>query len=871
MTDSATPWHCLAVKDIADQLKTFPDTGLESADAAQRLQDTGPNSLTQKPQRPAWKLLVDQFRDLMILILIGAALIAGFSGDLVDTLAIATILLLNAGIGFTQELRAQKAMAALHAMATPNANIRRDGRLMDIPAVDLVPGDIVLLDAGDLVPADLRLISASDLLVDESMLTGESIAVIKDAELLTTHTLALGDRLNMAFKGTLIARGRAEGIVVATGMDTELGHIAGLLQNTTETKTPLQLRLSAFSKKLALGVLLICVVIFITGLLRGESALLMLLTAVSVAVAAIPESLPAVVTISLSIGAFRLARSQALVRTLQSVETLGSVTWICTDKTGTLTLNSMQVEALELCNEAALTRELALQAMALCNDAERHDDKYTGDPTETALLQYALEAGVVHPELLASMPRNAELAFDSQRMRMTTFHQNDTAVLAFTKGAPEVVLPLCTRLVNANADQPFELDAEMAKVTALAADGMRVLVLACKTWPSGYVPADGEDSEPGLQYIGLIGLLDPPRAEAGEAIATCLIAGITPLMITGDHPATAMAISKRLGLVADPHQVVTGQELSALDDATLKARLQSLRVVARADPAQKIRIVRLLQEQGEFVAMTGDGVNDAPALKQANIGVAMGLSGTDVAREAADLILLDDNFATIVEAIRGGRRIYANIRRFIRYVLTTNLAEVLVIFLAPLLGMPLPLLPVHILWINLVSDGLPGLALTAEPAARDLMKAAPRPPGESLFAGGLWQHMLVVGAFMTAQVLALQAWGMQTSPETWQTLVFTAMTFTQLGHVMAIRSERTSLWQLGLMTNLPLLSAVLLTVVLQLCVVYLPVLNSVFSTSPLSALELLLCFATTGLTFTLVETEKWARRKGWLYKAAAVK
>jgi Ca2+-transporting ATPase len=866
-------WHAADEQSAVERLGADPQRGLAAAEAAGRLAQHGPNLLQEGRRRSPWRILIDQFADFMIVVLMAAAVLSGIIGDVADTLAIITILLLNAVIGFTQEYRAEQAMAALRRIAAPAATVLRGGRRLVIAAGELVPGDIVLLEAGNIVPADLRLVEAVRMRVEEAALTGESVPVDKDVASRVEADAALGDRRNMAFKGTVVTYGRGRGLVVATGMATELGRIAALLAAGEEVKTPLQKRLMAFGKRLAVAVLAICAVVFVSGLLRGEAPVLMLLTAVSLAVAAIPEALPAVVTIALALGAYRMVEQQALMRRLPSVETLGSITYICSDKTGTLTENRMRVESCLIEGRRVAPEqaagEVAVQlftAMALCNDAVGEDDgTVAGDPTEIALHLAAQRAGYSRRRLEQAMPRRAELPFDSTRMRMTTFHAGKDGVTAYTKGAPEAVLPRCTTALAGGGAGAIDRAALERLAAAMAADGLRVLAVARRCWTQIPDLNDTEAVEGELQFVGLVGLIDPPREEAAVAVATCRSAGITPVMITGDHPATARAIARRLGMLDGDAAVITGRELDALDDAALGARVLDARVYARVDPAQKIRVVEALQARGQYVAMTGDGVNDAPALKRADIGVAMGRGGTDVAREASDMVLLDDNFATIVAAVRGGRRIYDNIRRFIKYVLTTNLAEVLLIFLAPFLGLPLPLLPLHILWVNLVTDGLPGLALTAEPAEPGIMRRSPRPPGETMFAHGVWQHILWVGGLMSALVLGLQYWSVAAGVAHWQTMVFTALTFIQLAHVMAIRSERESLWTIGILSNRPMLFAVVLTVMLQLLLVYVPALNRIFDTAPLSLPELGLCVGCAAIVLAAVEIEKAMVRRGLLY------
>jgi Ca2+-transporting ATPase len=615
-------------------------------------------------------------------------------------------------------------------------------------------------------------------------------------------------------------------------------------------------------------VLAICALIFGLGVWRGEPVLLMALTAISLAVAAIPEALPVVVTVLLALGARRLVQANALVRRLAAVETLGSVTVICSDKTGTLTQNRMRVvrHAAEGGDESALWT-----ALVLCNDAvpARADapDGWIGDPTETALLDAAADAGADLAALKAASPRRHEWPFDAERKRMTTLHARaGGGWRAYVKGAPESVLPRCTAVGSADgaagaAGADAAVDAALRRAQDWAAQGLRVLAVAQRDGHENVVALDADAFEQGFALLGLVALIDPPRPEAPVAVAECRSAGIRPVMITGDHPATARAIARELRIVdRDDASVLTGADLAALDDVQLDARVGDVQVFARTDPAQKIRIVRALQSRGEFVAMTGDGVNDAPALKAADIGVAMGKGGTDVAREAASLVLLDDHFATIVGAVREGRRIFDNIRKFVRYTMTSNSGEIWVLFAAPFFGLPIPLLPIHILWVNLVTDGLPGLALAAEPAESRVMRRPPRPPGESVFAHGLWQHALFVGLLMGALCLGVQAWAVHGGNAHWQTMVFTVLTFAQMAHVLAIRSERESLFTQGLSSNWPLLGAVALTLALQLAVIYVPWLQPVFRTAPLTAAELAICVALAAVLFGAVEAEKAWRR-----------
>jgi Ca2+-transporting ATPase len=873
---ASTAWHTLHVSEVEKKLASNLDSGLSRDESAHRLSQSGANALLEKPPRSLWRMLLDQFTDLMIVVLIVAAVISGVIGELKDALVIIAIVLLNALTGFIQEFRTARAMAALKKMTTANAQVMRDGERLTMPATEIVPGDIVLLEAGNLIPADLRLVETAQLKVDEALLTGESATVEKHSKQLSNPELPLADRTNMAFKGTAATHGRGRGLVIATGMATELGKIAALLDAGSDLKTPLQKRLTVFGQRLGIVVLSICLIILVTGLLRGEGWVLMLLTAISLAVAAIPEALPAVVTISLALGARKMVKQHALIRRLPAVETLGSVSYICSDKTGTLTQNKMHVE--ELYADGITSREwqavaaLApwsrlLTALSLCNDASRNrHGTLTGDPTETAMYAVALDAGYDKVTLEESAPRLLEMPFDSERKRMTTVHREPTGFVAYTKGAPESVLPLCIRQLAANGEVALSRDEILARVERMAAEGLRVLAIAQRYWPA--LPADSHDIEAELVFIGLVGLMDPPRQGVHEAVAMCRSAGITPVMITGDHPATARAIAKRLGIGNDT--VMTGPELARLNDDEFKLQVKNIHVYARVDPAQKIRIVEALQAHGEYVAMTGDGVNDAPALQRADIGIAMGRGGTDVAREASSMVLLDDNFSTIVHAVREGRRIFDNIRKFIKFVMTGNAGEVWTIFLAPFMGLPIPLLPIHILWVNLVTDGLPGLALTAEPAERGIMQRPPRPPGENIFAHGMWQHMLWVGLSIAAVSLFAQAWAIHIGSAHWQSMVFTVLTLSQMGHVLAIRSERDSFFSQGLFSNPYLLGSVVLTFLLQMATLYVPALNEIFHTQPLTASELGICLALSSVVFFSVELEKLLVRRGVLYSQAKV-
>ena len=845
-------WHQTEISEILNILQTREE-GLTEGEAAGRLQKYGLNQLNEGKKKKVFSMFLEQFRDIMILILLTAAIISGFIGELTDTVVILCIVVINALIGFFQEYRSEKAMLALKQMAVPFTKVLRDGIQLSETATKLVPGDIVLLEAGDAVPADLRILSSTNLKIEEAALTGESVAIEKISAALTGD-LALGDQKNMAFRGTFVSYGRGSGVVIATGMSTELGRIAAMLQESA-VMTPLQQRMASFGKKLSLLVVLLCILFFISGWLRGEDLFKMTLTSISLAVAAIPEALPAVITIALALAARRMVRQNSLIRKLPAVETLGSITFICTDKTGTITKNKMHVEEILLGTETYTAEtfprlketgdgQLLLQAFLLNNDAVVEADRQIrGDSTEKALMETALALGIRN----TGWPRIAEIPFDSNRKFMTTFHSQENQIISFTKGAPDLLLEHCPGI-----DKNFYL----TRIEEMAARGYRVMGFACRYRDS--IPAfpDPAVDENGLRFLGLAGLIDPPREEVATAVARCRTAGIVPVIITGDHPGTARSIAKRVGILSgEADLVISGQELAAMDPAKLLAVLENIKVYARVSPEQKLQIVKLLQQKGHYVAMTGDGVNDAPGLKRANIGIAMGITGTDVAKEAADMILLDDNFSTIVNAIREGRRIYDNILKFIKYLMTTNSGELWTLLLGPFMGLPIALLPIHILWINLLSDGLPAISLSFEKAEKDIMNRPPRPPQESVFADGRGFHMIWVGMLMASIALLSQVYAIRHNLH-WQTIVFNVLCLSQMAHVMAIRSSNQSIFKTGLFTNKPLIFSVLLTLALQFVVTFTPLLQPIFKTQTLSLKEFLgVGIASLPLLFA-VEIEK---------------
>jgi P-type Ca2+ transporter type 2C len=895
--------HAVPVAAVAERLGTDAAHGLSAGDAAARLGEYGPNELDRGDGVSPARILLGQLTSPMILLLGAAGVLSAALGDVTEAVVIFVVVVLNAWIGFRQEYRAEQAMASLQAMATPVVHVVRDGTPLEVAARELVPGDLVRLDAGARVPADGRLVEAHALRVEESALTGESVPSDKHGGSVADDA-PLAERASMAYSGTSVAAGRGTMLVTATGMRAELGRVAGLLQGADEGRTPLQQRLDVLVHRLALAAGVIVAIVFALGLLRGEEFDTLLLTAVSLAVAAIPESLPAVVTITLALGAQRMLRRHALIRRLYAVETLGSVTTICSDKTGTLTQNQMTVVSLDMAGDRqdltddraeigpeALrvkpTLRLLLAGGALCNDAESADDgSLLGDPTETALVAVMRRFGFDKTQLEAATPRVGELPFDSERKRMTTVHalpadpgdvpeplreifQVDRLAapggrVAFSKGALDGLVARCDT-VDVDGTVVALDDEQRARALAagerLAAEGVRVLGVAMRVWPEpAAVPRD-ETLETGLTLLGLEGMIDPARPEVRDAVATCRDAGVRAVMITGDHPLTAVAIARDLGLAGDDAEAVTGARLGALDDDALAETTRSATVYARVSPEDKLRIVEALQRDGEVVAMTGDGVNDAPALKQADIGVAMGITGTDVTKDAGDMVLQDDNFATIVGAVREGRVVFDNIRKFIRNILSGNVAEVAVMVLGPLAGTPIPLLPLQILWLNLVTDGLPAMAMAVEPAEPGVMRRPPTPLGESLLGSDRGLRIVMRGAALTLLVgiPAYLLW--HSGDAAWQTVLFTSIAFAELAGSFAMRSERVSLRRLGPLTNRALVGAVALTVALQVVLVAVPFLRDVLDLQPLAAWHWLLVAGIAIAYLAVVEIDKAIHRR----------
>ncbi|NMD40491.1 MAG: cation-translocating P-type ATPase [Deltaproteobacteria bacterium] len=906
------PWHALSVEASLRRLGADPADGLSDAEASGRLSEHGPNELKETGIKSPVLILWEQFTAVMVLILIAAAVVSGFIGKTVEMVAILAIVVMFAMLGFVQEYRAERAIASLKKLAVPLVRVRRNGVLREMSARELVPGDVLSLEAGNTVPADIRLVDAVNLRIQESALTGESEPVEKITDAIPEADLPLGDRRNMAYMGTNVTMGRGSGLVVQTGMQTELGTIATLIQGVASEPTPLQTRLDRVGKTLAVAGIVAAVLIGGIGIINGESFVNMLIMGVSIAVAVIPEGLPAVVTITLALGAQRMLKRRALIRKLPAVETLGSVTVICSDKTGTLTENRMTVTFIDVAgysldlkesmrgrspalNPGDIRRDLvenqprpiwlALMAGALCNDAVLKPDagqgRYhtLGDPTEGALVVAAAQMGMVKEHMETFLPRIAELPFDSNRKRMTTLHRLPSEEeppgyllpvmkpgathVAFTKGSLDGLLEVSSRVLSENLEAlPVDelKDRIIAANDSLAAQGMRVLGVALQWLYPGDDPSQIREED--LAFIGMVGMIDPPRPEVREAVQVCRNAGIRPVMITGDHPLTASAIARDLRIAGEGARTLAGQELNRLGQDDLENLVEEVSIYARVSPEDKLRIVQALQKRGHIVAMTGDGVNDSPAQKKADIGVAMGITGTDVAKEAADAVLLDDNFATIVSAVEEGRVIYDNILRFIKYSIAGNLAKVLIMLLSPLIGITIALQPLQLLWLNLLTDGLMGLGLGLEPAEADTMNRPPRDPAGSLFGRGGARHIIWVGLLIMGLSMAVGYAYYSPHDRTWQTMIFTTVAFTQIGNAIGLRAIRkpgVAAWS----SNPAMVVVVLSAVTLQAAAVYSPFLNRFFHVKPLAPADLGLCVILGLVVFVVVALEKrLSRAKG---------
>lgn len=896
-------WHTYSIEETAEKLHTDLKSGIQESVVQQRLEEYGKNELEEKKGRNPIKIFLMQFTSTIVIVLLVAAVITGIIGELRDTIVISIILIINALIGFSQEYRAEKAMSTLKKLSIPKVRVKRSGTEKVISSTEIVPGDIVFLEAGNYVPADMRLIDTHNLKIQESALTGESQPVEKDADEIFEKDADLAMRKNMAYSGTVVSYGRAVGIVVRTGMKTEIGKIAAMLQEDEEGQTPMQKRLDKLGRILAFASLVIVVVIFLMGVLRGEDLKVMFMTAVSFAVAAVPEGLPTVVTIALALGARRMLSRNALVRRLMAVETLGSVNVICSDKTGTITENRMRVTVLELAgnrldfgkedaddpdslpddDQSALS--LMLLGGSMCNDARLEPSKkrkgdfdVIGDPTEGALVYVAKKVDMGKDEYTEIFPRINEIPFESERKMMSTVHdilfeqldKKNTRIhkylklldidhnVAFTKGAVDQLIKNCNHVLD--GDEIFELDDQwkkkiMEEHDKLAKNGMRVLGIAYKN-VDYEIDEDYEYKESDMTFIGMFGMMDPEREGVKEAIATAKDAGIRSIMITGDHPLTAGYIAQKLNMIESREEVILGRELEGKSDDEIDQIVKQKSVYARVTPENKVTIVKSLQRQGKTVSMTGDGVNDAPALKRADIGLAMGITGTDVSKEVSDMVLLDDNFSTIVAAVKEGRTIYDNIQKFIQYILASNMAEIWIMLLGPFLGIPLPLLPLQILWVNLISDGLPALSLSVEPAEKNIMKRKPNPINGNII-GTKWIYLILTGLIIAIFTLipSLSFKNSVMEEGTWRTVLFSILVFSQLFFTFCIRSHK-SVFKHGSGNNPYLYGAVGISFLLQLVVIYVPFFQDIFGTTALKFSELMISLLFSSLILWLFEIIK---------------
>jgi Ca2+-transporting ATPase len=871
----------MSTEEVVKELNSSVENGLTTAEANARLEKNGKNELKEKKKKSLLLRFLAQFKDLMIIILIIAAVISLFVGEhglgynaegAMDAAIIFLVILVNAILGVVQEARAEKALDALKKLSAPYAKVIRDGVRHSVLSSELVVGDIILLEAGDLVPADARILEAANLKVEESSLTGESVPVDKQTLVINSDEVMLGDMKNMLFTTGTVTYGRGKAIVTTTGMDTEVGKIADLLQNEKDEITPLQIKLEQLGKMLGIVALAICAVIFAVGVLEGKPVFEMFLTAVSLAVAAIPEGLPAIVTIVLAIGVQKLVKANAIIRKLPAVETLGSASVICSDKTGTLTQNRMTVVKLyengeinELNKESFEKNKKLLEYGAMCNDGsvkiEDGKEKHIGDPTETALVAAALKAGIEKEKLEYVYPRIEELPFDSERKLMTTIHQIEGKIIAVVKGAPDVLLARCKSFDG------LEKAQKANEIMGKAA--LRVLAVGVRVFDSLPKEITNEFIENDLDFVGLIGMIDPPREEVKDAVALCRSAGIRPVMITGDHIETAMAIAKELGIMREGDKSISGNELAKMSDEELFKRIKEFAVYARVSPEHKIKIVNAWQKAGEVVAMTGDGVNDAPALKGADIGCAMGITGTDVSKSAAHMVLTDDNFATIVVAVKEGRGIYENILRAVQFLLSSNIGEILTIFTAIILKWAVPLLPIHLLWVNLVTDSLPAVALGMEPVDKSIMKEKPRKKNENIFANGfgltIFLQGFMIGAlaligFIIGKMQSGTSFTENLDPDIGVTMAFAVLSISQLFHSFNIKSKYSILTK-GIFSNMYLVYAFIAGLALQLGVMLIPAFRTIFKLAELNIEQWLIVFGLAFMPIVIVEIAKFIQSK----------
>jgi Ca2+-transporting ATPase len=891
--DSTPVWHTLSCEAVFAHLKSTP-AGLTGAEATRRLAEFGPNELEAAHRISPWAILFEQFKNVLIIILLIGAALSVFLGHEIEAIAIAVIVLFAVILGFVQEYRAERAIEALRQMAAPTATALRDGEEVELPARELVPGDVILLHAGDKIPADVRLVESINLQIEEAALTGESVPVEKHAAPLANGELALGDRKNMAYAGTAATYGRGRAVVTATGMKTEFGKIANMLQTIETGKTPLQENLDDVGQTLARAAFVIVAIVVVLGLLRGQPPIEMLIFGIAFAVAVVPEALPAVVTISLAIGVQRMVKRNALMRRLQAVETLGSTSIICSDKTGTLTKDQMTVRKIYVAGqmfgvsgagyephgefshagravEPSAPLELLLRAATLASDAHivhsESDGRWhvKGDPTEGALVVAAAKAGMSKADLDSQLPRVNEIPFTSETKRMTTLHTGPEGLVAYSKGAPEIILASCTRQLTADGETALDAlsrEAVLDTARALAAEALRILAVAAK--PNAVL----ESAEEEMVLLGLVGMIDPPRPEAKAAIQTCEEAGIRAVMITGDHPLTAQAVARELGLLKGG-RVVTGAELEAMDEAEFEREVENIEVYARVSPAHKLRVVTALQKKGHIAAMTGDGVNDAPALKKADIGIAMGITGTDVTKEAAAMTLTDDNFASIVAAVEEGRGIFGNIKKYLMYLLSSNIGEIGLMAGAALVGLPLPLTAVQILYVNLATDGLPALALAVDPPETDLMRRKPRNPRAGIFTRPVVILMLVGGIWSALVNLGLFAWalGSGRSVAEAMTMTFVSLVLIQFFKAYNFRSDRHSVLNHPF-ANKWLNRAILWELALLALIIYVPFLQEPFGTYGLPLVDLVIIVVLAFTVSPVLEFAKWMERRGWFGKIA---
>ena len=883
-------WHILSVAQALHRLSTQLSSGLTQADVKERQNYYGFNRLTEKPSEPAWHLLLSQFKSVLIIVLIVAAILAAAIGDLTDGIVILIVVMINACLGFYQEFQAEKSLAALKKMLALQATVRRDKGIQEMSAEQLVPGDIVILEAGNKIPADGRIVSANSLEVDESSFTGESVPVAKDKRELKSLDTPLAERVNMLYMNNAVVRGRAEMLVTATGMNTEIGKLANMLAQTEDEATPLQLQLDSLGKRLALFALFIVLALFASTLLRGEPLprlfwesprfIETVFTAIALAVAAIPEGLPAVVTVTLALGMHRMAKQRAIVKRLSAVETLGCTTVICTDKTGTLTVNQMTARSLyykaqrysvsgegyevagEILPSSGSTTDLTelLLALALCNDSHVRDNQILGDPMEGALLVLAAKGGLSKEQANEKLPRIAEIPFDAEHKFMVTFHRQNGQhddINVFIKGAPEVLLERCSSMLDKDGNViAIEKQTLLQQNIEMASTGLRVLGLAVRLLPAAEFSAEGDLFRyiEQLTFVGLVGLMDPPRMEVCEAIKLCHKAGIAVKMITGDQKLTAAAIAEEIGLVGD---VVDGTELTAMDDAALTERINSIGVFARTAPEQKVRIVNALKAYGHIVAMTGDGVNDAPALKCADIGIAMGMTGTDVAQEAATMILTDDNFATIVKAVKEGRGIYENMVKFIRFQLSTNIGAILCVAVAPLLALPLPFTAIQLLWINIIMDGPPAMSLGVDPARIDSMNEKPRKPDDRILSLRRFGNLFSYGLIMAIGTLGILYVDLQMGDAHHATsLAFTTFVLFQVFNAFNARTEKGTAFNRHFFANKILWASILSVIVLQVVIVQWSSAGIIFHTTPLSTEDWLIATSIAASVLVFEELRK---------------